>query len=136
MKSRYIGLLLSTILIAVCLWVNLTHYPIVWTMLDGNNTAASIKSNDSEEGSPQELFGSKEQIVAPESSIAENAIEPLLGDPIPIESPAATAPRYSSRFNTPIPPDPVSENIGEKRMEQTVPKKNNRPIQVIPKDEM
>ena len=47
--SKYSGLFLSFLLIFVCLWINICHYPQVWKMVNGTDYPASNMGADPDE---------------------------------------------------------------------------------------
>ncbi len=44
--SKYSGLFLSFLLIFICLWINICHYPQVWKMVNGTDYPSSEGSAD------------------------------------------------------------------------------------------
>lgn len=45
--SKYSGLFLSFLLIFICLWINICHYPQVWKMVNGTDYPSSGEGADS-----------------------------------------------------------------------------------------
>ena len=68
---RYSGPLLSFVVVAVCLGINIVRYPVVWEMLDKSAYSDSIASQENTESNeePQKIEQSEQK---PETQIAKS----------------------------------------------------------------
>ena len=98
---RYSGPLLSFVVVAVCLGINIVRYPVVWEMLDKSTLSESIASQENTESNeePQKIEQTEQK---PETQIAKSETSdnnplkegspvppPLGGSPSSLSTPAA-----------------------------------------------
>ena len=110
---RYSGPLLSFIVVAVCLGINIVRYPVVWEMLDKSTFSDSIASQENTESNeePQKIGQPEQKLetqIAKSETSDKNTLKegspvppPLGGSPSSLSAPAA---RISLSGTSPSPP--------------------------------
>ena len=111
---RYSGPLLSFVVVAVCLGINITRYPIVWEMLDKTTFAANAVAHDAEIDTNTGADHLSEQLAAKTETEPKTG---LLGEGSPVPPPLGGSPSPSSSTRTlfttnlsKTPPENVSPN--------------------------
>jgi len=101
---RYSGPLLSFVVIAVCLGINIARYPVVWEMVDKTALNATLVAQEAE----------VEADVAPEHQVAQAEPEPkniLSKEGSPVPPPLGGSPSSTRTLFTTNLSKPPSENV-------------------------
>lgn len=131
--SRYVEFLFSIALIAACLWVNLTQYPVVWDMLESDSIRigrdeAELPPDEGDIGIGDD---GKNLIADHEADPAEISV-----NAVPKSVSATSESKYAgNRSEVPVPPAPIIEEIGEKTTERKPTRRiSNPPIPTVTRE--